>query len=585
MIAFQAESQILYTPGYNVCHDAPACLIPGGFEGESHGCFRPQKWVGGFRMGTAISHTRARDGSGTDVFESSSSVSRTESGDSGDDRISIRGSVLRKDYFWVAPVLLLGLLTRILGIGNFPFPNDDEGTYLAQAWAVQHGELAHYTYWYDHPPLGWMQLAAFSWLPDWLLPGLPTFVQGRIAMLPVAAASMVLVYVIGRRLGLARPTAAAAMLLYALSPLAVVLHRQIYLDNFAVLWVLASFAFALSPRRHLWHHVAAGMAFALAVLSKETIGVLLPVLLVTLWQGSHPSTRKFSFAGFGSGFVLTGLFYPLYALLKGELFPGAGHVSLLGTLTFQLGGREGSGSAFQEGTDAHQLFTDWLDRDPYLLIGGAAAAVCAFAVRRLRPAALAVLVLALVALRPGGYLPQMYIVQVLPFLALTLAGLTQALVTRLPGRPRLRVTAAVAAVAVAAVLAGPHWYARDRTATTAEDNGVYHDAARWLRETPVGDRSEVRVVTDGVLWLDAVEAGYRPGTGVIWHYKLDQDPAVTKTLPHGWKDIDYVVSTAALRGEREHLPTLRDLFAHGTPVATFGEGGGRIDILRIENDK
>ncbi|MFF3498890.1 ArnT family glycosyltransferase [Streptomyces sp. NPDC003247] len=492
--------------------------------------------------------------------------------------------MLRKDVFWVAPVFVVGLLARILGIGNYPFPNDDEGTYLAQAWAVQHGELAHYTYWYDHPPLGWIQLAGVSWLPNWLLPDVPTFVQGRIAMLPVAAAAMVLVYVIGRRLGLARPTAAAAMLLYALSPLAVVLHRQIYLDNIAVLWVLVSFAFALSPRRHLWHHVAAGTAFAVAVLSKETIGVLLPVLLVTLWQGSHPSTRKFSFAGFGSGFVLTGLFYPLYALLKGELFPGAGHVSLLGTLKFQLGGREGSGSAFEDGTDAHQLFTDWLDRDPYLLIGGGVAALCAFAVRRLRPAALAVLVLALVALRPGGYLPQMYIVQVLPFLALTLAGTAQAVVARLPGKPHLRPVAAVAAVAAAALLAGPHWYDRDRAATRADDNGVYRDAARWLRETPVGDRSEVRVVTDGVLWLDAVDAGYRPGTGVIWHYKLDQDPAVTRTLPHGWRDIDYVVSTAALRGEREHLPTLRALFAHGTPVATFGEGGGRIDILRIEND-
>ncbi|USQ83202.1 glycosyltransferase family 39 protein [Streptomyces phaeoluteigriseus] len=493
--------------------------------------------------------------------------------------------MLQRDYIWVAPVLFAGILARLLGIGNYPFPNDDEGTYLAQAWAVQHGELAHYTYWYDHPPAGWMQLASMSWLPNWLLPDLPTFVQGRFAMLPVAAASMVLVFVIGRRLGLARPTAAAAMLLYALSPLAVVLHRQIYLDNFAVLWVLVSMAFALSPRRHLWHHAAAGMAFALAVLSKETIAVLLPVLLVSLWQGSHPSTRKFSFAGFGSGFILTGLFYPLYALLKGELFPGAGHVSLLGTLKFQLGGREGSGSAFADGTDAHQLFTDWLDRDPYLLIGGAAAAVCAFAVRRLRPVAFAVLVLALVALRPGGYLPQMYIVQVLPFLALTVAGLAQALVTRLPGRPHLRTTASLAAVALAAVFAAPHWYEQDRVAMRADDNGVYADAARWLRETPVGDRDQVRIVTDGVLWLDAVDAGYRPGTGVIWHYKLDQDPAVTKTLPHGWRDIDYVVSTAALRGEREHLPTLRDLFAHSTPVATFGEGGGRIDILRIEHDE
>ncbi|WP_437071530.1 ArnT family glycosyltransferase [Streptomyces sp. enrichment culture] len=478
----------------------------------------------------------------------------------------------------------MGILVRAFGIGNFPFPNDDEGTYLAQAWAVRQGELAHYTYWYDHPPLGWIQLAGLSWLPEWLAPDLPAYVQGRIAMLPVAAAAMVLVYVIARRLGLARPTAAAATLLYALSPLAVVLHRQIYLDNFAVLWVLVAVAFALSPRRHLWHHVAAGIALALAVLSKETIAVLLPVLVVALWQGSHPSTRKFSLAGFGSGFVLTVLFYPLYALLKGELLPGSGHVSLLGTLKFQLGGREGSGSVFQDGTDAHRLFTDWLDRDPYLLIGGAVAAVCALAVRRLRPAALAVLVLALVALRPGGYLPQMYIVQALPFLALTVAGLAETLVTRLPGRPRLRPAAAVAALAGAALLAGPHWYERDRTATTADDTGVYHDASRWLHDTDTGDRATVRIVTDGVLWLDAVDAGYRPGTGVIWHYKLDQDPAVTKTLPHGWKDIDYVVSTPALRGEREHLPTLRDLFAHATPVATFGEGGGRIDILRIHND-
>ncbi len=109
------------------------------------------------------------------------------------------------------------------------------------------------------------------------------------------------------------------------------------------------------------------------------------------------------------------------------------------------------------------------------------------------------------------------------------------------------------------MVAGPAWYRQGRPAVTADDNRVYRDAARWLRETDTGDRDRIRLVTDGVLWLDAVDAGYRPGTGVIWHYKLDQDPAVTKTLPHGWKDIDYVVSTPALRGEREHLPTLRAL--------------------------
>src|SRR5688572_15484985 len=170
-------------------------------------------------MGTAVPKTRVRDEAETKPSESlggTASVYRTVTEDSVTDRTSIRASVLQRDYLWVAPILVAGILARLLGIGNYPFPNDDEGTYLAQAWAVQHGELAHYTYWYDHPPAGWMQLASMSWLPNWLLPDLPTFVQGRIAMLPVAAASMVLVFVIGRRLGLARPTAAAAMLLYAL---------------------------------------------------------------------------------------------------------------------------------------------------------------------------------------------------------------------------------------------------------------------------------------------------------------------------------------------------------------------------------
>src|SRR5262245_57477783 len=67
-------------------------------------------------------------------------------------------------------------LTVILGvqgwnITNYPSLSDDEGTYLAQAWAVRQGMgLAQYTFWYDHPPLGWIQIAAFSWLPGLLSP-------------------------------------------------------------------------------------------------------------------------------------------------------------------------------------------------------------------------------------------------------------------------------------------------------------------------------------------------------------------------------------------------------------------------------
>lgn len=489
--------------------------------------------------------------------------------------------VFRRDFLLVTFLLIPVLALRAWNMGNYPFPNDDEGTYLAQAWAVGHGKgLAHYTYWYDHPPFGWIQLAALSWLPAALLPDSPAFVQGRAAMLVVVAGTALLVHAVARRTGMSRGAAASAMLLFGLSPLAISLQRQIYLDGFATLWALAAFALALSPRRHLWHHIAAGAAFAAAVLSKETIAVLLPALLLTLWQGSHPRTRTFSFAGFGSGLVLTVLFYPLYALLKGELLPGPGHVSLLGTIRFQLGGREGSGWVLQAGTDANTLVDGWISSDPLLLAGGCAAAVAGLFVRRLRPVALAVVVLVLVALRPGGYLPQMYVVQLLPFLALALAGAAHALVGALPERHVWRLPAIAALLAAVVLAAGPGHVRQGRHALTATQNDVYRQAAAWLHAGHVQDVSRARVVTDGVLWLDAVDAGFRPGR-VIWHYKLDQDPAVARSLSRGWRDIDYVLSTPALRGERDNLPTLRTLFAHSEAVATFGEGGGRIEVLKV----
>ncbi|MET7902472.1 phospholipid carrier-dependent glycosyltransferase [Streptomyces sp. NPDC005355] len=508
------------------------------------------------------------------------------------------------DLALLLPVVMLAVAVRAWNIGGLPFPNDDEGTYLAQAWAVQHGEgLAHYTYWYDHPPLGWTQLAALSWLPSWLLPDLPTFVQGRIAMLPVAAATTALTCLVARRGGLNRWAATGAALLYALSPLSVTLGRQIYLDNFAVLWVLAAFAYALSPRRHLWHHVGAGVCLAIAILSKETIAVVLPAVVVALWQGSHRRTRTFSIAGFASGLLGITLLYPLYALLKNELLPGAGHVSLLGTLKFQLAGRAGTGSMFRSGTEAHTLVRQWLEADPVLPLAGLAATLVVLALPRrsglrLRGPALAALLLAAVAMRPGGYLPKMYVIQLLPFLAIALTAVAQAAVAALPagrlargargvrGVRGVRAVAAALLLTAAALLIAPPWSRTDRHNATTAETDAYYDAARWLRDGNIPHPADTRMVVDGVLWLDAVDSGLRPGTGAIWHYKVDQDPAIAKTLPHGWRDIDYVVSTPALRGERDNpqMPTIADLLRHSTPVATFGEGGGRIDILKTRNE-
>ncbi|MEU6535266.1 glycosyltransferase family 39 protein [Streptomyces sp. NPDC047000] len=504
----------------------------------------------------------------------------------------------RADLLLCGALLIAILLVQGWNIADYPTLSDDEGTYLAQAWAVQEGRgLAHYTYWYDHPPLGWLQIALLTWVPSLVSPGSMTVGTMRAVMLLVAAVSAVLVYVLGRRLALPRWAAALGMALFGLSPLAVVLQREIFLDNIAVLWVLLAFTLAASPSRHLWHHFGAGLAAAAGVLTKETMLVVLPALVVTLWRHGHRDTRKFALTGAITACVLIGFSYPLFALLKGELFPGSGHVSLWDGIVYQMS-RPGSGFVLDPGSGSWGVLHSWLYYDRVLPLGGLAGALLlvvtwrwSVTARALAGPALVVAILSLVALRPSGYLPAMYIIQALPFLALVLAGAAASVAHAVLRRRRREsehryVTGGRYALAAVLVLAAgsyvvPRWYDGDRTAMTADANAPYRAASAWL-STRVDDPRDTRVLVDDALWLDLVHAGYRPGLGVIWFYKADLDPAVTKTMPHGWRDLDYVVASPTVRRDARDLPTVRAAVRHSVPVATFGTGADRIEIRRIQ---
>lgn len=135
--------------------------------------------------------------------------------------------------------------------------------------------------------------------------------------------------------------------------------------------------------------------------------------------------------------------------------------------------------------------------------------------------------------------------------------------------------------ASAAVYVLPRWYDGNRTALTVDANAPYRQAAAWLG-SQVDDPARTRVLLDDALWLDAVHRGYEPGLGAIWFYKADLDPAVTKTLPHGWRDIDYVVSSPTVRRDAVNLPNVKAALEHSTAVAVFGSGEDRIEIRRTD---
>ena len=496
--------------------------------------------------------------------------------------------------FWLACALVVTVVgLQGWNIANYPgiAGNDDEGTYLSQAWAIRNGfGLAHYTYWYDHPPLGWIQIAGLSWLPPMLLPDIPAVAAGRLVMLVFTGASVALLYTIARRLQFSRWAAALAVLLFALSPLAMTFQRQIFLDNIAVTWMLAAFALALSPRKHLWSHVGAGACAAIAVLSKETMLLVLPAVLYALWRNTHPTTRSFSVVGFfWCGFVLLGITYPMYAILKGELVPGPGHVSLVEGIDFQLFSRKGSGSVFDSGSAAHEVLDGWLYHDPLFLSAGAVSVIVCAAIPRLRAPAIAGILIVLIALRPGGYLPAMYVIQVLPLFALCVAGLAQEAVRAARSDRKilrtlgLSATAAMIAVAVVGLI--PRWFDSTRHALTASSNEEFADVSRWVQQNIV-DPSNTRILVDDNLWLDMESIGFEPPTGVMWFNKLDLDPAVAATAPRGWRDIDYLISTPGLRHalEQSSLPTVSDVVENSRVVASFGAGSQVIEIREVVKD-
>jgi 4-amino-4-deoxy-L-arabinose transferase-like glycosyltransferase len=192
---------------------------------------------------------------------------------------------------WVSAVLLAGLLV-VVGLATAwnleGWPgrvDDDEGTYVAQAWAIVYEHtLTHYSYWYDHPPGGWIQIAAFAWVTDGFNRVTDAVFVGRQFMVCVTLVSCVLVYLLCRRLGLRQATSAVAVLLFGLSPIAQYYHRLVSLDNIETMWVLAALVAATSPRRGWGPALRTGVCTAIAIMSKETALILLPVIVWVLLQ-------------------------------------------------------------------------------------------------------------------------------------------------------------------------------------------------------------------------------------------------------------------------------------------------------------
>jgi hypothetical protein len=230
----------------------------------------------------------------------------------------------------------------------------------------------------------------------------------------------------------------------------------------------------------------------------------------------------------------------------------------------------------------------WLGLDKWLPLAGTAAILPALFIRRLQGLAIA-LGIQVAFMFHGGYLPFPYIIAMLPFMSLLLAGVADAAWPRGTWRQKGWIRRVLACAGILVVLAGisgfvlraePSWKQGLQTSFTADNTAVQRQAVNWVTlHLP----HNARLVTEGELWLDIRERGfYSPE--VVWTYKVDTDPAVRAKYGNSIVGLDYlVIDATTLEAGQTAYPTLLKAAKHARTLATFGTGQNEILVLQVNH--
>lgn len=275
----------------------------------------------------------------------------------------------------IGVALFLGatLALQALSLFNYPAYTSDEGTYMANAWAVLQGRLTPYTFTYAHPPLGWIQVATWTELTGGITSFGNAINSGRVLMLVLATASSLLLYLIARRFSGSRSAGFLAMVLFTLSPMSLLYRHEVLLENIGTFWLLLSLCLITNGKSRLGNIVLAALALAIAILSKAVFLIFLPVMFAAVWLHATRFQRKFSLVAFLYIVLALTSLYPLFALLKGELLPAGmpvggstPHPDILRTLAqaFQAPGPQ---------APFRQSWASWVQIDVTLLAAGTIA--------------------------------------------------------------------------------------------------------------------------------------------------------------------------------------------------------------------
>jgi 4-amino-4-deoxy-L-arabinose transferase-like glycosyltransferase len=465
----------------------------------------------------------------------------------------------------VAIGLIAAFVAHAFNIFNYPQYELDEGTYMSAAWAVLHGNIWPYPYGYGHPPLAWIQIAAWVQLTGGLFTFGNAINTGRVLMTFYAVGSSLLVYLIFRRLFGSRSGALFAMVIFSLSPLCITYQRQVLLDNVATFWLLLSLLFLVVGNSRLLFIVLSAISFGIALLSKEVLLLFFPAMIYAVWLHTTRFQRKFALVAFTYSVIAIGSSFVLMAFLRGELLPTGilpwdhhPHLNLFSTYIGQIqrGQNQGNMSV---------AWNAWTGLDSYLVMLSLAAMlfnlVAGWWNRKLLLLALLSISFSLLFLRNGVTFP-FYIIPLLPLGAMNIAAMITVSARWIGKLMRFEL---LQAALIFLFIAGAIVYDAQisNTIYTTNLTSPQTKALAWIRNNVPHNAV---VVINSYFFTDLhEEGGAGVGDGAIYPYahvywNVGFDPEIhDKLLRNDWNRIDYIVTDELMLRDIEHLHGGMDL--------------------------
>ncbi|PID52282.1 MAG: hypothetical protein CR972_02290 [Candidatus Moraniibacteriota bacterium] len=461
-------------------------------------------------------------------------------------------------------------------MNHYPYYESDEGTYISQAWSVINmGEFTPYTYWYDHPPMGWVFLA--GWIQmlggDFFQFGtsVDTF---RVCMLMVHIISTALIFYIVHRVTKNIFAAIFAGVIFSISPLEIYFQRRVLLDNIMIMWLLFSIAILFVKKISLRHICASGIFFALAVLTKVTAVMFGPVILGYIILYKTKISRVFRTTIWLLVSIMSTSFYILYAFLRGEFFPAKNgeHVSFIEALQFQMS-RKGADVHFWEyGSDFYFALESWMNKDIYFIIIGAIIIVLSIIVairfKNIRFFLIAFLLYFVFLIR-GGVVINFYILPLFPFFAMIVAIMfydISTLFCKREGTRAMVMFVPFLAVCIYYGFYGPRiHFLRDET--TPQSNAI-----EWIKKNLPNDSA---VIIDSYALVDIRDPhniNDKTFPNADWFYKINRDVAIRDEKYHNmWQNFDYIALTHEMlkQIELDSHSLVRDAYRNSLPLAKW----------------